>query len=547
MRFNKINKKNLILFNLKILPYLAIVGIWIFFVILNPIQFWQQIGDYHWYALSHALTMESKIYGFPATNHGYNIHPALIFGVANWLAFRITTLGIFDFQDRVSYLLNHAEIFYFWGSVIALGLNLIALLIIQKFYKEKILHAYIALLFYFSSVPVVFESALLYLTNESFSLLYIFSAYFLVFKFFNQKETKSFLFFKQKNKELSISFILGVMSSIGISQKIYYLSPAFGFLCALISAFIFRIFSFKHLVTILISFVLGFLLFETIVILIIGKTAFLNWINWNYAMLSHSDRYGSGNTEFILISNVINAIKDLYYSSYGTFPLIFSLVAMISAFVLIKAYKNAKWRIENLFFFIAIFFGASINLLGLLKHYSPHYAIPLCSVFPFLIIFLKDIKYEKIILIILFSVSITLLVINIYQSNLINNARLQTASLIGKDINAIYKLPINQGEKRVWAYFSPTKEGVLPLVVGYIGSEHLNNVIFDKFLIKDISPNNDRDVHNWRYVIFPKSYYPTIKSIPEIFPNQFDFDNSKFSIRQTDKFLELEYFIVLCR
>ena len=63
----------------------------------------------------------------------------------------------------------------------------------------------------------------------------------------------------------------------------------------------------------------------------------------------------------------------------------------------------------------------------------------------------------------------------------------------------------------------------------------------------DSSPAADPDAKDWRYVILPKTYYPTPASVATNYPKMFDFKGTAFTFSGTERMTELEKFIVVER
>src|SRR5215203_7344531 len=119
MTFKALRAKNLFV----AFPYAFVFSMWMYFGIMHSIGFWQLTGDYQWYSLSQAFTLEAKFAGFPAANNGYDVHPGVPFGFASWLALRMVAWGISGPAERISYALANAEQFWTCAIIVALALN----------------------------------------------------------------------------------------------------------------------------------------------------------------------------------------------------------------------------------------------------------------------------------------------------------------------------------------------------------------------------------------------------------------------------------------
>ncbi|HEY4075153.1 MAG TPA: hypothetical protein VGM52_18820 [Herbaspirillum sp.] len=533
-------------------PFIVVTLAWFYFAVLNPVPFWQQTGDYSWYALSHAFTLESDLSGVRAINFGYNIHPGVPFGIASWLAFRLATLGISESSNRISYAIAHAENFWMWAKIIALTLNLTGLYVIQRMFSKDLFRFLIASGLYFAAVPTVFGTSLAQLTNESFALPFVAIFYFLTFKLLTAAGEREWdpanLKFTAETRNLCCS--LGALTAIGCSIKIYYMAPAFGLVIAIFVAIGIAAIPKKAAFKMFIYGLAGFLFAGTIVVFILGKSTALTWIGWNWGMLSHSDRYGTGSHSFMQWASVKAALEKLIASTKDLFPLIIGSSMILAVATTILRIRDNAWKRANLPFAIALFTGITINFLGLIKHYAPHYALPICASLPCLLLIVKrndsnqsHLRLGEIAVLIAVVIMFT---INIRNYALEHAHQILNASATVRDEELIEKLPLAPGEKRVWGYFSPTKGGVTPMITNYAGSEYVTQIL-KTTNASDISPGDEKDTKNWRYVIFPKSYFPTAASIPENYPKMFDFATTNFTMHKDDQTRELETMFVLTR
>src|SRR4051794_3471326 len=120
------------------------------------------------------------------------------------------------------------------------------------------------------------------------------------------------------------------------------------------------------------------------------------------------------------------------------------------------------------------------------------------------------------------------------------------AATVVEDAARITSKPLEPGKLRVWAYFSPTKAGALPLIRSYAGSEFISSAMAPLFE-SDVSPADARDATNWKYVIFSKNDFPTEAAIRATYRDRFDIATTNFVIGPQDQFEELDRFFVLTR
>lgn len=533
------------------LPFIVVAMIWLYFAVLDPVPFWQQTGDYSWYALSHAFTFEAKVEGYRAANFGYNIHPGVPFGIVSWIAFRIATYAAGDSGERVVFAINHGEAFWAWAKFIALVLNLSGMYVLKRMFKGDVVRFCIACCVYFAAVPASFGASFLQLTNESFALVYIVTFYWLLFKLLSEPDAvvgigKVEVCFVSTRGLLS--FCLGALTAFGLSMKIYYTAPAFGLVAGFWSAVVFGSFDKKSVLRLFGIFLGSFVLSGWLVVaFIVGFPALKTWIIWNYGMLSHSNHYGSGGQGFIQLSSVFEAIKSLIFTTSGTFPMIVAFVVVVFFSVVIKNANDKSWRRRYFPFVVAISFGMFINLTGLLKHYAQHYALPLCASLVCLLLIQGNVVYSRVMSGFALSLVVMLFAVNLNSYAKTHMYSVDMANAVIRDCAIIEKLPISSNEVRVWGYFSPTNNGILPMIKQYSGSDFISGIILKNSSPVDIVPSNERDVSDWRYVLFPKTYYPSRESVFENYRQVFDFKATKFEIVDTDNISELETFFLLVR
>lgn len=536
---------------LTLLPFVLIVVAWLYFAVLHPIPYWQQPGDYPWYALSQAFTLEARSAGFPASNLGYKYHPGLPFGLASWLALRLATHGIDDSAERIEYAIANAESFWLWAKIIALALTLAGIAVVQRMLAGRLAAFWIACGAYLSAIPAVYGTSLIQLTNESFALLYISLFYYLTFRLLTYREphqTQHTLHSSRFGADL-LCFGLGALAVAGCTIKIYYVVPAFGMAIGLLVAIKVGALDGKSVLRAFGAFLVGVLVMGAIAIkFLMGWHAFLEWIDWNYAMVSHSGRYGSGESGFLKISDAVDAIRSLSTSTLGTFPVVLMSFAFAYLMIIKGNCRDKSWLRQNMPFAAAVGSGILISLIGVLKHYSPlshHYTLPLCASLSCLLLVSSKIN-PKLVACGAIAMSV-LLAVNLYSYLGIHRKNTQLAQAVTQDVDAILALPIQPDEKRVWGYYSPTKYGLAPMISQYAGSAFVTQVIRGNSSPNDITPIDDLAVNNWRYVMFPKSYFPSQEDIRTKSRTHFDFAQTQFAVRGTDKLLELEAFFVLAR
>lgn len=530
-------------------PYGLVIIAWLYFAVLHPVPYWQQTGDYSWYSMSQAFSFESRAAGFPAANAGFNEHPGVPFGVASWLALRFASLGEGGSPERISYVINHAEVYWTWAKFIALALNLAGIYVIHRMFRPSPLRFLVACGVYFAASPAVFSAGFVQLTNESFALVFITAFHLLARGLLTPApgEFAPVAPWWDPRRDLR-ALCLGALAALGCSIKIYYLAPAVGLAAGLCAAALLGTHPWRVTMRTLVASALGFMLAGSFVVFkVIGPTAFNNWLQWNIGVISHTNRYGNGDAGFLDWSNVLDAMYNLARGTRDTFPVIFLALCALTLAVLVSSRRDDTARRGQWPFMIAVVTGLSMNLLGVLKHYSPHYALPVCAAFPCLLLALGGGKFpQRFVHAGAVAVPI-LLAINVYGYGSIVGGDRDVAEAVARDAVAIEKLPIEPDQRRVWGYFSPTRAGVTPMIVSYAGSDFIRTVVKKAADPRDISPLDERDAVHWRYILLPKTYFPTRASIPVNIKGMFDFKLTRFELRPSDTITELEAFFVVAR
>jgi hypothetical protein len=532
----------------RLLPYGLTIAAWWYFAVFAPIPYWQEKGDYSWYALSHAFTLDSIYAGSRAFNIGYGVHPGLPFGFLSWVAFRLTTLGIPTAGERIAYVVDHAESFWLYAKAIALLLNVAGIYALQRGAGRNILLFWIAFLIYFAMLPAAFESTFVQLTNESSALLFVVAAYILVGRFYFVSMARTGpqpLTTRRLTAADRAAFAIGALGAVGWSIKIYYLAPIFGLAFGLLVACMLGSIPWSSLVRSSIAAAIGFVIpFAAIVTLTMGWSGLAAWASWNWSMLSHVNTYGSGASGFLDLNEMTKAAETLTTKTGLRFPIIFAIITVMALVLVAKRARDPRWRADNLPLFLAVALGLTINALGLLKHFAPNYALPVCATLSCLVLLLNGYLTPRALTISAFLAAI-FAVLNLVAFTSEHAAMLKVAHEILDDEQQISRLPLAPGQKRVWGYYSAVKAGELPMIVAYSGSTLASRSVFPTGQSRDTVPNSDPSAKGWKYVIFPKPSFPTRASIAPNYLSRFDFAAAKFRVKPEDKITELKHFFVL--
>ena len=535
-----------------ILPYIFVIGLWVYFCILNSVPFWQISDDYPWHSISHALSIESSFLGYPAINHGVFGHPGIPWGYACWIAYKLAQLSFPPFNNEFEIFTNEVESYWLYASLLALILTLVGMFFLNYIFRKSMTRFFIGVGILFAASSAYLHSALTILKIESFALIYITIFYFLIYKWFDDSEKQQLAVFRFKVLRRDIlTLIFGALTIFGATLKIYYLAPAVGLIVALtISVWLGYIKNKIYLRTISIYLISAFISSLFVIFIVIDWYTFNELIKWNLNMLTHSGYYGRGESGFLDADFVVTNFRKIAIQPVNIGFWIITIIMLTAYISIFLVNRNIEiWKKNNLPFFCALMVGVTIGTIGLLKHYSPHYAIPVIATLTcFPLIEDRGLLNRALIIISFACLLISLSVINISIKGKENSKNIDSAYSIIDDIKHIKQLPLLPQEKRVWGYRSLHSVGALPMIKQYARSSYFTPVINDLFE-NDISPLDSRfrDTLTWKYVIFPKTNYPTEESIGLKTVSMFDFKVTQFELEKKDKILELENFFVVVK
>lgn len=539
---------------LQAVPFLAVLAIWYYLSVLHPIPFWQISRDYSWLSLSHAFTLESKLAGVPALNHAYQIHPGLPFAITSWIALCMASFPLSDSADRIAYGIAHAEHFWMWAKAFALLLTFGGFWVVRLFFRNSTALYLLACGIYCSCLPVVFYGTLAQLSNESFSLLYVMSFQGLAYRILSAGGEGAYSPRAapgtgiQVRPHVLLSIGLGCMAAIGWSIKIYYLAPLIGTMFGVLAALGLGIMSGREFCRFAVLAASGFIASMLFwITTFLGWKCFENWLVWNWQMLTHIGHYGSGSGGFFSLPQLLESALALARDSHWAFPVFVCSLVLLTCLAAIQEKKNRTWINSYLPFAISVLVCIGINLTGLLKHYLQDYAICIVAALPCLVFIVSRARNGMRYLLPIFVIMPVFLFITIGNAATIHLGLLTGANAVIRDFAVIDRLPLGEDQRRVWAYFSATKAGMMPHISNYASSKLATEVIRRVMPSADVSPLSDLEVNNWRYILFPKEYYPTRESISKNYRDMFDFTGTRFAPSPNDKIIELERFFVLER
>ncbi len=527
---------------------------WFMGAVWFALPFWQLTGDYSWYSLSHAVTLEARAGGFAATNLGYKVHPGVPFGIASWLSLRLATISAEGSTQRIAYGIEHADEYWMWAKIMALCMNLAGFVIMGLLFGRDRKHYLIAAGTVVAALPAWYHVALFQLSIESLALVYVMGLFGLGYVSLTsvgnlQAVVDNTAVGVDRLRDLCATAV-GVVTAVGCSMKIYYMAPGIGACGGIVVAGWLGSLTWARVWRSLSLCAGGFVLtLMGVVQMTLDWSVFDEWLRWNWKMLSHAGRYGTASEGFLTVSSVWGAAKDLWLSTTGTFPILVAGSCALCGLSLWRRRHDHEWFASYFPFACAVFVAIMINGLGFLKHYSPmsqHYGVIIAASLPCLVfIFAADQASGRRSTLSLWAVALAM-VATLLNVASVHRGQLSNSVAIMRDLQLIQSLPLDDGERRVWAYFSPSKSGVIPLIAQYAGTRLVVEAT-GQARGADTVPDQYPEAARWRYLLFPKSYYPTKEAVLLRYRDMFDFQSTRYQLDEKMKFTELEAFILVER
>lgn len=164
---------------------------------------------------------------------------------------------------------------------------------------------------------------------------------------------------KQKKETVTLGFFTGLLSGFAFFLKI-----------TLVPLFLVSFFFWKGLCKARAAWICGVMCVSGLCISIIGFDRFLHLFTWIHKLITHSGRYGSGDSTFIDLSYFLNNINTILVQN----KVYLVILGMIVVFLIAKRclWKYFSWKI--VFGYVC---AALVLLFLVAKHYLHHYLLPL--------------------------------------------------------------------------------------------------------------------------------------------------------------------------
>ncbi len=526
--------------------------VWLLGAVWYPLPFWQLSGDYSWYSLSHAITLEARVGGFEASNLGYKVHPGVPFGLASWVSLRLATPTSHGTEERIAYGIEHAEEYWLWAKTTALVVNLWGLFMMGFWFRPGCKHYLLAAGAFAAALPAWYHVALFQLSIESLALVYVTSVFAMGYLTLAPPSGVNAVMGRSvigtdRLRDLSAVGV-GAITAVGCSMKIYYMAPTIGLWCGALVAGGLGSLPWWRLGRSALLCAGGFVLtLACLVQTILDWSIFGEWFRWNWQMVSHAGRYGTAEAGFPSLSVVWDAMKDLSLSTSGSFPVLVAGACMFSGLAVWNHRHEWEWLGAYCPFACAVLVAIVINGVGFLKHYSPlsqHYGIIIAASLPCLVFIMAADQASKTPVTLFTWAVACFLAATLFNVASIHARQLSNSADVLSDLRLIESLPLADGERRVWAYFSPAKQGVVPLIAQYAGTRLVSHFV-ERAGGVDTVPDQYPQAEHWRYLVFPKSYYPTKEAVLRQYMDMFDFRSTRYRLTEKMKFTELKAFILV--
>jgi len=519
-----------------IFPVGLLIPIWVIICYGWPISFWSSHDDYSYLALAHALSLESSLRdGLVYPDAGLIDHPGLPYYVVSWICLRIAALFA-GAADAVSYGLNDADGFYL-ATRVAAGLITTATVCACWRLLAPLAAPWrlLAIGAFFAASPQSFYYGLTVLGNETFALPLAALLFWAVGRLGRAPLEGG-----------GIWLLLGAVAAVGYLVKPLYLN----LLCAVaVLAIVHAGYAATWLKT---SWAIGIarrgalagaafvgtMLFALLPL--IGRTGLRNLLAFHFNIVTHTQRYGTGDPGFVSLSAVDDAATTLLQTSalpYLVVSAVLLLIGTIAARRIAGTFDRAVvlWS-------AAALTGLGIAMAIVLKHYAPYYITAVSAMLPFVVAPVLGHRRLRWLAAgaIGFGLFVTVPLTHEFFSEL-SAARLTAA----EDEAAIEAMPLQSGEARLWTYRVPSRWFAEAFVAQYSGVPRLSRSLANPQR-QDFSSYSRVD-RPYRYVVLDRSYYPDLNAVREAAKSLEPTQGFMVRMEKGDRLLLLKTMIVVER
>lgn len=493
----------------------ALLALRLAFLYAFPIDLWNSADDYPVMSLAHAVHIDQRLSNDASIKIGYaqTSHPGIIFQIVSWVVYRTSTLYIFDTTEaRLIETLNDST--KYWRII-----QIIPLLTFPFIFpilgKPLVNEKYAGSLFI---VPLVFFSfqpnfiyGFSYLGNDTFALPLGLALFLTLLKANNN--IKYFYWWAAA----------GLIGGLGYLNKLNYIMWSVGIIAGYIISCVFlRVNTFitlRNVSLYLFGFVVAVL---GIGMPYLGLSGVEEMLLRHKAYTTHNGLYGSGKQEILnletFLHNLVNAFSD-----YPFFWLMFFVIIAQACWLISKEKQNKVWLGNNLPVIGSLFGAAVMVLFSALKHFLPHYLIPLVVVAICISWWSGSNCQSRTERLIVVPFAVLACAISLLGHTSSSLKAKQDNEVTLSEVSEIRKLPIDLAQTRLWTYHVSSKEYMQYFLATLVDSKEVNVLIdrandVDKhFDIFGRIENKTLDALHWKYAVFQNHYFPTFEKLPDYF------------------------------
>jgi hypothetical protein len=504
-------ERRLILFLL-----LALLALRLAFFNAFPVDFWNTSNDYPVMSLAHAVYIDQRLSSDTSVKIGYaqTAHPGIIFQIVSWIVYRASSLFVYGTAEArlIDALSDSAKYWRIIQIVPLLVFSLVLLLLGKRLLKKNAVSLFVLPLVFFSFQPI-FIYGFSFLGNDTFAL---------------PLGLALFLTLIKANDGNNLKFgywwiCVGLIGGLGYLNKLNYIMWSAGVIAGyLVSCALLRINPLIILRNVLL-FLFGFLgAVLGIGIPYLGRSGIEEMFLRHKAFIIHDGIYGSGKQDLVnpatFFHNFFESLSD-----YPFFWLMLFIIVAQACWVISKRKEDRVWLRSNLPVIGCLIGAAIMVLFSALKHYLPHYLIPLIVVavcISWWSVANSQSQLEQLI-IVPFAILACAISLAGHISSEVKAKRDIEATR--SEVEKIRKLSLGLGQTRLWTYHVASKEYLQYFLATLVDSKEVNvlidnaNSIDKHFDIFGRSEYKAIDAMNWKYAVFQNNYFPTFEKLPDYF------------------------------
>lgn len=297
-----------------------------------------------------------------AQHHGYGVghidHPGTTLQMIGAITIWVVQKLYYDKEDIVQSVFTNPETYLNKISLVLILMIAFALFILGFVTYKTTGNVYIAMLL--QSSPFFSPSVLKYIINVSPEPVLVLTVILII------SVTISFLNEKDLSEKKTLKYVLGygILCGFGLATKISFL-PILAIPIILIKKF-------SNKIALILSSLIFFLMF---VFPAISKNNILRFSEWIKSLVTHSDKYGGGDKNFINLSNFLRNLISIFESEV-VFAISFLLICILIVFKITKRFRIDTNSDSYNKLLLALFVSMSLQIIIVAKHFEIYYMIP---------------------------------------------------------------------------------------------------------------------------------------------------------------------------